>query len=197
MCDMTVLGLRALLPTVRESKVSGPFDGAYTERCTACNTIWGIHQTVCSCCNASVTNEKDRAANRRRILQALIDDPSREWKGVQSLFAKAAKRSPTQISDMLLKRKSFGDKLARSLCEQLGLPSDYFEQPPGQPAAPSSQPQLRAIEGALDPVIVEIVELLRNASAHQRQHCLKLVRVELERDLESENRPAKQSPTSA
>lgn len=73
-------------------------------------------------------------------------------------LAQATKRSKSQCGDMLKRRKSFGEKLARDMEHQLGLPRGWFDQihdaaevatassnmasagSPGAPAAKESSP---------------------------------------------------------
>lgn len=62
---------------------------------------------------------------RRARLRRFIDE---RYEGNVSRFAAAAGKSQSQIADMLDLRKSFGERVARSLEEKLGLPGGWLDQ---------------------------------------------------------------------
>lgn len=72
-----------------------------------------------------MTSEDQERIARQRRLRAHIDQ---RHGGNVSAYARAVKRSQTQIADMLSDppRKSFGEKVAKALAEAEELPSDYF-----------------------------------------------------------------------
>lgn len=67
----------------------------------------------------------DVQENRRERLRQFIDD---RYAGNVSRFAVSVGKSQPQIADMLNGRKSFGERVARSLEESLALPSGYFDR---------------------------------------------------------------------
>lgn len=90
----------------------------------------GEHQMVITCCNFCM---KDVVTQRRENLALLVSEH-----GVSSV-AKRMRRSPTQVSDMLHGRKSFGEKVARAMEKEwdasrppgwLDLDPSYPEQAP-------------------------------------------------------------------
>lgn len=81
----------------------------------------------------------DIADRRRARLRLAID----EWfGGVDSALARAADRPPAQISDMLVGRKSFGEKVARAIEERLAgppcfMPSGWLDESGAKGVEPS------------------------------------------------------------
>lgn len=65
---------------------------------------------------------------RRSNLRRAIEDLEH---GNMTALAERAKKSPTQISDMLSGRKAFGEKVARAIERALDLPSGWMDQPHG------------------------------------------------------------------
>ncbi|MFT4171776.1 MAG: S24 family peptidase [Rhodocyclaceae bacterium] len=81
------------------------------------NTDQGIHQMVHVCCNLVM----DIAERRRARLRQLIEE--RSLTAVANMLGK----QPNQLSDTAAGRKSFGEKVARSMEEKAGLPKGWFD----------------------------------------------------------------------
>lgn len=91
----------------------------------------------------------------RKLIKARYDD-------VPAKFARAAKKSPTQVNDMLAGTKPFGEKVARSIEAELRLPRYYFENVFPWPfdidparLAGLSDKQIGQIEGAIKTLLSE------------------------------------------
>jgi hypothetical protein len=71
---------------------------------------------------------EDEALKRRRIanLQAWIDE---RFKGSVARAAKESGKADSQLRDTLAGRKSFGEKVARSLEEKLGMEEGALDKP--------------------------------------------------------------------
>jgi phage repressor protein C with HTH and peptisase S24 domain len=67
----------------------------------------------------------DVQLNRRERLRQFIDD---RYAGNVSRFAAFVGKHQSQIADMLIGRKSFGERIARSLEESLGIPAGYLDR---------------------------------------------------------------------
>ena len=74
----------------------------------------------------ATTPENSDVANRRRQLRRWIEI---HYGGVQARFSAQHEINAGELSG-LLKQKSFGEKRARRLEEQAGMPSKYLEQRP-------------------------------------------------------------------
>lgn len=75
-----------------------------------------------------------------------------EWKARELTPVEAKRlygRSVSFWSDLLHGRKSFGEKLARSLEDQLGLPRMWLDKPRGKDAEPSDFGELTGDERLL------------------------------------------------
>lgn len=109
-------------------------------------------------------NEVELVERRRAQLRQAIE----QWfGGNESAYAKAVKRQPSQISDMLAGRKSFGAKVARMMETELAkaglsVPPFWFEAPGADLAIPATV-QLNRPPDA-DPDVVEIPQLNVSAS---------------------------------
>ena len=67
----------------------------------------------------------DVQTNRRERLRQFIEE---QHAGNVSRFAASVGKSQPQIADMLNGRKSFGERVARSLEESLGISAGYFDR---------------------------------------------------------------------
>lgn len=82
-------------------------------------TGWGIHQLVDGCCNPGMS----LIEHRRRVLALLV-----ERDGL-AVFARRVGKPDSQISDMIAGRKSFGEKIRRTLEERYAphLPAGWMD----------------------------------------------------------------------
>lgn len=103
----------------------------------------------------------ETSQTRRRVLRALIE---RSYDGVARRFAMAVKKPDGQINDMLAAepRKAFGEKVARSMEQTLGLPAGYFDDPAnacGANATPFRLKEPKPAEYRTGP-IADVVEIM-------------------------------------
>lgn len=105
----------------------------YTPFSDDCNTLWGIHRLVLMCANGFMRIDEIRRGN----LAAYCD---RECGGNQAELARRAQRKPNQIADMLAGRKAFGEKVAREIERNLGMPPNQLDH---QTQALAAAPPLR------------------------------------------------------
>lgn len=106
--------------------------------------VWGIHQMMVLRRNHAMATE---AATRRVRLAAYAAK-----EGIsEAELARRIGRSPSQTSDMLAARKSFGEKIARSIEVKLGLPRLWLDSTDGAapPASPAAAPELSPLESRL------------------------------------------------
>lgn len=73
-----------------------------------------------------------KADIRRERLRKFIDE---HCSGNAAECARRADKSESQINDMLAGRKSFGEKVARSMEEKLGLPEHWLDGEPSDAEA--------------------------------------------------------------
>ena len=71
--------------------------------------------------------------NRIKLLQKLIDD---RFDKNQAQFARAIKKSPSQVNQWLNGHRAFGDGSARTVEMKLGLPQGYFDGKDDTPGKP-------------------------------------------------------------
>lgn len=89
-----------------------------------CNTERGIHHLMHPECNSQMANTPDiRRARLRQFRDERCD-------GVDAELARRIGRSPSQVADMLVGRKSFGERIARDIEAELQLPDKWLDQAP-------------------------------------------------------------------
>jgi hypothetical protein len=93
----------------------------------------------------------------------------RGWDGPSALVANLG-RTPSFWSDLMNGRKSFGEKLARSLEEQMRLPRNAFDLV--QAGHPASFADLNGFEG-------QLVTLFRQLSPDEQHEALRQLHQEL------------------
>lgn len=84
-------------------------------------TAWGIHRLANYLSNSGMTTP---AEARRSKLRQYIDE---HCDGNAAELARRVKKAESQINDMLANRKSFGEKVARSMEKELKLPPYWFD----------------------------------------------------------------------
>ena len=98
-------------------------DGQYTPSGELVNTEPGIHRPGASGSNRGMDWAAIRLANLKAYLQT-------ECGGNAAELARRIRRSPSQTNDLLQGRKAFGEKLARSIEDNLGLFQGALDQEP-------------------------------------------------------------------
>jgi hypothetical protein len=71
-------------------------------------------------CNVGMEDQEIRRQRLRAWINANLN-------GNEAELARQTNRKPSQISDTLAGRKSFGEKLARSIERKLRMPKDYLD----------------------------------------------------------------------
>lgn len=96
-----------------------------------------------------------RRARLREYIETVCDGNAAE-------VSRRSGKSPSQINDTLSGRKSFGEKVARNLEKELGLPELWFDQSDAQ-------------ENTVAAVLSQIAPILEHAPDSIRQAVLDLV----------------------
>lgn len=142
-------------------------DGTLHQQVKFINTTSGINPAVNAWCDMSMDIQDTR---RERLRLAIKELAGQNMTGLAS----RAGKSPSQISDMLSGRKSFGEKVARDLEYRLGLPVGWLDaSPDGAQQGPSAhQPMttdelaerlaamLKAVPAGLRPAAAKLLESL-------------------------------------
>lgn len=86
-----------------------------------CNTKQGIHHSVPHCFNVRMDLPDIRRQNLRSYLRE-------RCKGNAADLARRINRSPSHVHDVLVGKKSFGEKFARSIEPLMGAPKMWLDQ---------------------------------------------------------------------
>jgi phage repressor protein C with HTH and peptisase S24 domain len=102
-----------------------------------CNTTEGFHQMVKIRSNLGMEKADIRRANLRILINELAE-------GNGTKFAEMVGKKQSYISDVLRGKKSFGEKVARSIEVTLGLHKESLDKPPSDHVELEAGPDLPA-----------------------------------------------------
>jgi len=114
---------------------------------------------------------------RRQAFRRLIDEA---YGGVARQLALACKKPEGQINDMLSSppRKSFGEKIAREIERNLGLPGLHLDQTTEAEERPPTLLRLGQPTAIYKPdTIAQVVEIMRTMEANEQLEVLGAARV--------------------
>lgn len=130
---------------------------------------------------------------RRSKLLALIK--AAPFHGNKAAFARAIKRSPSQVSQWISGNRDLGDAGARVIEMALGLPQGYFDNHSAHAAIESAplpySAKVKQLQKKQDPLITEAVSIMESTDATGRAMALAAIKVAL-----SGYKPAKANPAS-
>ena len=114
--------------------------------------------------------------DRIKILDNLV---ATRYKGNKAAFARAIKRTPSQVSQWLSGRRKIGEAGARLIEMSMGLPTGYFDRPHGSHGSAAPQAAYPPARPVSD-ILAELSERLDRVPPEARDSLVRLVVVCLE-----------------